>query len=326
MHTADLDSYAIALLCSQIPHSASPWSPLQAREYHALAVWLHRQQLRPADLLGAYTHTPDCPLAYERIQALLAREQALADDWSRWQGYGIWLLTRNQTEYPSKLRARLGASAPPIIYGIGPRTLPNAGGLAIVGSRDADQEALNFTALAGKRCANEQIVVISGGARGVDRTAVSAAIAEGGQANVVLADALLTAANTVYYQRAIAQQSLSILSPFHPQSAFSSAQAMYRNKIIYVLSDYALVVSSQYGHGGTWQGASENSRHAWVPLLVRTGDTIPLGNQKLLEGGAAALHSKTLSQGRLFRQTLDKLQTSTFNYDISANEYKQEHF
>lgn len=326
MHTDDLDAYAIALLCSQIPHSASPWQPLQPREYHALAVWLHSKQLRPADLFGTYAHTHDCPLAHARIQALLAREQALADDWATWQDYGVWLIARNQTEYPRCVRARLGASAPPILYGFGAKALLQAGGLAIVGSRDADQEALSFTALAGQQCAAEQIVVISGGARGVDRTAVSACISAGGLATVVLADALISAVNTAYYQRAIAQHTLLLISPFHPRSAFSSAQAMYRNKLIYVLSDYALVVSSQYGHGGTWQGANENMRHAWVPLLVRAGDNLPQGNLKLLEAGATALTQTMILQRSLFIAALNTSCDLSVHNDRNNNSYFQEYF
>lgn len=326
MHLADLDAYAITLLCSQIPHSASPWLPLQPSEYHALALWLHAQQLRPADLLSAHQHNSNSPIATDRLQALLAREQALADDWSTWQQLGIWLVARNQSEYPRCVRARLGASAPPLLYGLGDKNLLNAGGLAIIGSRDADAEALHFTSLAAKRCADEQIVVVSGGARGVDRTAVSACISAGGLATVVLADALISAANTAYYQRATAQRALMLLSPFHPSSAFSSGQAMYRNKLIYVLSDYALVISSQYRHGGTWQGASENIKHAWIPLFVRNSETCPTGNTKLLAQGAIALTNQQITQNTSFRDILDSAEQQSLKYDISKNSFHQEQF
>ena len=62
---------------------------------------------------------------------------------------------------------------------------------------------------------------------------------------------------------------------------------MSRNKIIYALADYGVVVSSGYKEGGTWSGALEQiERLKLVPIFVRDGATVPEGNKRLLKQGA----------------------------------------
>ena len=64
---------------------------------------------------------------------------------------------------------------------------------------------------------------------------------------------------------------------------------MGRNKLIYAMSDYSLVVSAEYRKGGTWAGAEEElKRENSLPVFVRTGDDVPQGNKKLLNLGALA--------------------------------------
>lgn len=48
--------------------------------------------------------------------------------------------------------------------------------------------------------------------------------------------------------------------------------------IIYALSDYGLVVSTDHHKGGTWTGAEEElKRENALPIFVRLGDNVPLG-------------------------------------------------
>src|SRR6185369_2265428 len=47
--------------------------------------------------------------------------------------------------------------------------------------------------------------------------------------------------------------------------------AMQRNKLIYALSNAALVVSSDYDKGGTWTGAVEQlDKLKYIPVYIRT--------------------------------------------------------
>jgi predicted Rossmann fold nucleotide-binding protein DprA/Smf involved in DNA uptake len=54
---------------------------------------------------------------------------------------------------------------------------------------------------------------------------------------------------------------------------------MERNKLIYALADWAIVVASAAGQGGTWTGALENLKAGWAPLFVRNGSDVPDGNR-----------------------------------------------
>ena len=63
---------------------------------------------------------------------------------------------------------------------------------------------------------------------------------------------------------------------------------MGRNKIVYALSDVAVVVSSASGSGGTWAGAIEAIKGGWVPVFVRDGEGVPVGNLDLIANGGIA--------------------------------------
>jgi predicted Rossmann fold nucleotide-binding protein DprA/Smf involved in DNA uptake len=63
---------------------------------------------------------------------------------------------------------------------------------------------------------------------------------------------------------------------------------MGRNRLIYALADYAIVVASDAETGGTWAGATETLKHGWVPVFVLEHDAMPEGNKLLLQRGALA--------------------------------------
>lgn len=62
--------------------------------------------------------------------------------------------------------------------------------------------------------------------------------------------------------------------------------AMARNKLIYALADFALVVASDAGKGGTWAGAEEALKAGWVPVFVVDRPDAPEGNRLLIKRGA----------------------------------------
>ena len=63
---------------------------------------------------------------------------------------------------------------------------------------------------------------------------------------------------------------------------------MGRNRLIYTLADYAIVVASDAETGGTWAGATENLKNNWVPVFVLEHEAMPEGNKLLLQKGALA--------------------------------------
>ena len=62
---------------------------------------------------------------------------------------------------------------------------------------------------------------------------------------------------------------------------------MQRNKLIYALSDAALVVNSDHGKAGTWTGATEQlDRLKLVPVYVHADSGMGRGLEALRERGA----------------------------------------
>lgn len=74
-----------------------------------------------------------------------------------------------------------------------------------------------------------------------------------------------------------------MLTCSNPSVRFSVHAAMDRNKYIYALSEYAVVVSSKEGNDETWAGATENLKKSFVPLFVYSYDKMHAGNEKLTE-------------------------------------------
>jgi predicted Rossmann fold nucleotide-binding protein DprA/Smf involved in DNA uptake len=164
--------------------------------------------------------------------------------------------------------------------------LLQSGGLAVVGSRHATDEELEFARQVAVACAKQHIPVISGAAKGVDSESMMAAVDRGGGSVGVLAEGLGKAAVASQYHEALLEGCLTLISPYEPEARWRVYTAMERNKLIYGLADAALVVSSAAENGGTWAGATEALKHGQVPVYVRSTGAIPAGNQRLLEAGA----------------------------------------
>lgn len=250
--------------------------PLALGEWARFASWLKEQGLDPASLLEGDPaallqgwHDPAITAA--RVCALLGRGLALGLALERWGRVGLWALTRADPEYPRRLKQRLGAQSPPVLFGCGNRALLGKGGVAVVGSRNAAEEDLAFAEELGRGAAAQGRSIVSGGARGVDQSAMLGALRGEGTVVGVLAGSLLKAAMAEHYRDHIASRNLALVTPFNPEARFSVGQAMGRNRYIYCLADAAVVVACQANAGGTWAGAAENLKRGWVPLWVRGG-------------------------------------------------------
>ncbi len=288
-HVLSPDTQAVLLLCGRLGGKRDDAEPLTDSEYNLLAMWMQKRGVRPANLLnkdGRYALEENGPpVAASRLQALLERGAALALAVESWSTRGLWVLSRSDEHYPLRLRGRK-KSAPPILYGAGDAELLSRGGLAVVGSRDVDEEALDFARTTARACAKQEMQVVSGGARGIDAEAVSAALEEGGRAVGVLSNGLARAAVTGKYREALQESRLVLISPYDPGSGFNVGHAMQRNRHIYALADHGLVVNSSFGEGGTWSGAVEALKHGEVVFVRLRGQNIPEGNRKLEKMGA----------------------------------------
>jgi predicted Rossmann fold nucleotide-binding protein DprA/Smf involved in DNA uptake len=130
-------------------------------------------------------------------------------------------------------------------------------GLAIIGSRNIDEAGVAFAKEVGRKAVAGGLAVVSGGARGTDRIAMDGAMEAGGVVFGVLADSLEATVRKTDVRQLLLDSRLVLLTPYVPTAGFSVGAAMGRNKFIYGLSDFAMVVSSDHQTGGTWAGAVE---------------------------------------------------------------------
>ncbi len=265
--------------------------PLTAAEYRLLARRLRELQRQPADLLTRDSKAilKDCRFGRDpdRIERLLDRGFLLSQAVERWRTRAIWVVSRADGAYPRRLKKRLGEEAPPILYGCGDPTILDAGGLAVVGSRKVDDTLIEYTEGIGRLTAAAQRALYSGGARGIDQAAMRGALGAGGRVAGVLGDSLEKAVVRRDYRNALVSEQLALVCPYDPAARFQVGHAMKRNKLIYALADAALVVSSDYGKGGTWSGAVEQlDKLKLVPVYVRTNEGLDEGLDGLRERGA----------------------------------------
>ncbi|VAX05964.1 Putative DNA processing chain A [hydrothermal vent metagenome] len=279
----------LLLTCYFIKASNESAKPLTNVEWGRFALWLKEKNRTPAELLAAdpkplLTGWHDKQINAERILALLGRGHSLALAVEKWQRAGLWMVTRSDPEYPKRLKSRLKTSAPPVLFGCGHKSLLNAGGIAVVGSRNASDADLLFSKQLGAKAAAQSITIVSGGARGVDETAMLGAMQAGGRVIGVMADSLLRAATSAKWRNGLVDGNVVLISPFYPEAGFNAGNAMARNRYIYCLADTSLVVHSGK-KGGTLNGAEENLKKQWVPLWVKPTQDKDAANEMLVEKG-----------------------------------------
>lgn len=291
--TLSSNTQAVLLLTSPLIAGKSPRNSdlLTPAEYKRLAKQLREIGREPSDLL-----TDSLPqiaeacapaLSPDRLKGLLGRGFQLSQAVERWQARAIWVISRADPEYPPLLKKRLHSDAPSILYGCGSPTGLNQGGLAVVGSRNADDDLLSYTLEVGQLAARADRAVVSGGAKGIDQYAMRGALEAGGRVIGVLSDSLERQALNRDHRNMIVDGQLTLVSPFDPGAGWNVGNAMQRNKTIYALSDAALVVSSDVGKGGTWTGAVEQlDKYRCVPIYVRSRGEPQAGLAALKKKGA----------------------------------------
>lgn len=307
MNNISDDSKAILLLCSRLglpPENSqasepSGLSPLKPTEWHEIAERLRRHNLKPSDLfrltledLQKYLEADENKA--QRLASLLERGFNLANALDNLAKSSIHPLTRADTAYPEKYKKHLRGSSPPVLFYAGDNNLLGQKGIAIVGSRHADQIAQYAAEHIGHLCGLSELVLYSGGAKGVDTISMKAALNNRGYAVGILAESLRKTA--LIYKKELQSGNLCLATTYHPDTPFSVGTAMGRNKLIYTLADFAIVVASDKGKGGTWFGAVEALKYKWIPVFILTYEGMPKGNQALIEEGGLPLPYEDLKK------------------------------
>ncbi len=273
-------------------------SGLPTRVVNSLLVeWCHQRQRSLSEFFAAdvaewkaLTHLNDEAIKkLEASREKLVGQSFLAEQLAQNQ---VHMLTVLDKDYPALLKTSLKPEqAPPILFYAGDLRILERKAIAIIGSRNASEESLDFTHAVARYCAGQGANVISGNARGVDRAAYEGAIASEGCTTVVLPHGMrkLSGAQMRALVPRIESGQALILSQFHPDAQWVVSRAMERNKVVTGLAQVVIVTQSDV-QGGTWEGAN-GALKQHRPLYVRlpTGDTALPGNSALIEKGGRPL-------------------------------------
>lgn len=352
MNTLSENDLATLLLCSDLA-CGTGLKPYSDSTYEKFARALYRAGHQPSDLfkmpsseileitesnkeLFKRVRAPDFS---ERIPLLIKRHTQLSIELASLEKRGIRVITRaDKKHYPKKMLNKFSQSGiplPAVIYYAGELSLANTTDtVAMVGSRDlsSDINAVKFTETFVEKAVQSGFAVSSGGAKGIDSIAEKACQNFGGESIITVSDSLSKKITDPYVRSALLKGSSVYLSLVNPMSRFTNYNAMARNKIIYALSEYAMVVTCSFvadkngkplaSKGGTWVGAHECFKYGLSKLFVRMArDNTPKGNSYLID----ELQCGVVSEEDVFSQLSfsEIFRNSSNSFHNSVSEAKQ---
>jgi DNA processing protein len=201
----------------------------------------------------------------------------------RLRGDGVCALLAEDAGYPAPLR-RL-ARAPAVIWVRG--ELPVGLAVAMVGSRAASRVGLDAARRLAYELARRDVVVVSGGALGIDAAAHDGALAAGGRSVAVIGsgiDRLYPERNLELLRRLTLRG--AVLTGFPPGTPPRRWHFPVRNRLIAALSQAVVVVEARRRSGALL--TAEHARALGVPVLALPGSP---GGQELLAIGAGQVTS-----------------------------------
>ena len=220
----------------------------------------------------------------QRMLDLLSEEELLEHYLRRGENADCIPLTRITPSYPLLLHKRLGMDAPGCLWTRGNVDLLKEPAISLVGSRDLMDDNKLFAAEVGRQAALQGYALISGNARGADKTAQESCLAAGGNVICVVADELT---------KHPVRENVLYISEDSFDSEFSSQRALSRNRVIHCLGLYTFVAQSRNGVGGTWDGTVKNLKHQWSPVFCYADGSEAC--EELMGMGATAVTIRDLS-------------------------------
>ena len=193
-----------------------------------------------------------------RIVGLLEEEDRLDAYLRRGASQDCRPITRVSPAYPVLLRQRLGLDSPGCLWAKGDTAILATPAIALVGSRELREPNRDFARQVGREAALRGLTLISGNARGADRTAQQACLEAGGRVISIVADEL---------SRHPLVRNVLYLSEDGFDEPFSAQRALSRNRCIHALGQMVFVAQADFGKGGTWDGTMKNLRFGWSSVV-----------------------------------------------------------
>jgi DNA processing protein len=207
--------------------------------------------------------------------------------------------------------------------------LPPAPRVALVGARRADAYGLSWARRLGAGLSKAGLVVVSGGAAGVDTAALEACLEAGGRPLAVLGtgvDLVYPAGNRALFDN-IAERG-ALISEYPPGTPGNKSNFPKRNRIVSALSDGVVIVRAERGSGSliTARHAARQGRRV-LAVPGPAGEALSAGCHDLLRKGAclvesvqdvlAALNLGVVKQTRL---ALDSAEPAGQDFDLNLLE------
>ncbi len=268
-----------------LAHTPKMWT---ARKNEIIAYCFQREKtivdFFSSDQFLGMSLTPQEAVLLQQTKSELANYAFMVEELLD-QGFDIIPVTSQ--EYSPTLKSNLKYSSPIVLYTKGNKQILHEKSIAIVGSRNANENSLKFTDNVAKKASIEYKVVVSGFAKGVDKQALDSALAYKGQSIIVLPQGITTFSSGIkkYYKQIVGGDVL-VLSTFHPKLPWSVDLAMARNSIIYGLASEIYAAQSD-DKGGTWSGVTEGLKKGRKVYVRVPEKKEKCANKILISMGAA---------------------------------------
>jgi DNA processing protein len=146
---------------------------------------------------------------------------------------GVEIITPGSSKYPLKLIDKLGLDAPVILFCLGNPDIISKPSVAIVGSRNASDRGKEIAGKLVEGLKDNNVSIISGGAKGIDSVAHYSAFELGLETVVISAHGINHVLKEGIDDTIL--RNVLFISQFHPNSGWSPAFAMIRNKTVCAL-------------------------------------------------------------------------------------------
>ena len=220
----------------------------------------------------------------QRILSLLSENELLERYIYKSNRQNCVPVTRVNEEYPLPVRKRLGLDAPGCLWAKGNTGVLKSQMVALVGSRELREENRRFAETVGREVARQGYTLVSGNARGADKTAQAACLEAGGKVISIVADEL---------EKYPLTENVLYLSEDSFDLPFSALRALSRNRVIHALGYITIVAQCNGENGGTWDGTLKNIQNNWSPVFCFDDGSATA--QKLEQMGATLITPEDLT-------------------------------
>lgn len=218
------------------------------------------------------------------------RVAALEDEARRLSDRGVEVMSFLDEDYPVGLIQR-GRPVAPLLFYIGRRSLFQAPGVGMCGSRKVSPLGLKAAHACGDEVQRRGMAVVSGYAAGVDTATHLAALRGGGDTVVVLAEGIDHFKIKRDFASDYDPSRVLVVSQFPPSQPWAAHAAMARNKVIFGLG-LALVVVEAGERGGTLAAGEGALGVGKAVFVLNFGAETPGGNALLLSKGGKPIRSR----------------------------------